>query len=297
MRIVIYDNRDTRYAIRDIITVLLSYAYTLFFIFPLNAQNPYEYAQEELFLTSFGIRERYESDDCATARTFISRFHNADAKGDEDEKLNTMRAISFFQCGESYTFFENRIKNGQFDTERCQAIMFLSWMQNPEYLPTILEYAKNRKLTIQEKAAIATAYMVFGVYGATPNLKEQSIAILDEICYDAPVDVLATCIINYFNLKGSAAIHFFNAQLEKEEFKIYAAFFLVLLGEHQQTFPIFLSALNSEDEYEVHTAILGLAEIGTEEALQLITTLPLEKNRLTQRKPLIDFNLNEIKKL
>jgi hypothetical protein len=45
---------------------------------PLSAQtlnadyNPYEYAQEELFLTSFGIRERYESEDCATANLLAS---------------------------------------------------------------------------------------------------------------------------------------------------------------------------------------------------------------------------------
>jgi len=44
----------------------------------LNAQpnntdyNPYEYAKEELFLTSMGVREVYESEDCATANMFMN---------------------------------------------------------------------------------------------------------------------------------------------------------------------------------------------------------------------------------
>jgi HEAT repeat protein len=138
--------------------------------------------------------------------------------------------------------------------------------------------------------------MVFGIHDDEPALKEQSIAILDEICYDAPLDVLATCILNYFKLKDSAAINFFNAHLEKEEFKLHAALFLARLGEHKQTFPIFKAALSSDDEHEVHTAIMGLAAIGTEEALELLRNLPPEKNRVTQRESRINFNLNEIKK-
>jgi HEAT repeat protein len=138
--------------------------------------------------------------------------------------------------------------------------------------------------------------MVFGVHGATPDLKEKSITILDEICYDAPLEVLATCILNYFNIGESAAIKFFNSHLEKEEFKLYAALFLAQLGEHKQTFPIFAAALSSEDEYEVHTAIMGLAAIGTEEAIELILNLPPEKNRLTLRERLINFNPKDITK-
>jgi len=277
------------------LTVLWSYALTVFLILPLNAQNPYEYAQEELFLTSLGVRERYESKDCATARDYISRFNIADAKGDEKEKQNTIRAISFFQCEESYTFLENQIKGSTSETDRCQAIMFLAWMQNPESLPLILEYAKKPSLSIHEKAAIATALMVLRSYDLTV-LTEQSITILDEICYDAPADLLATCILNYFNLKDSAAIKFFNSHLEKEEYKLYAALFLARLGEHKQTFPIFAATLSSDDEYEVHTAILGLAAIDTEEATELLINLPPEKNRVTQRERLINFNPNDIMK-
>jgi len=258
--------------------------------------NPYEYAQEELFLTSFALRDRSEGDDCAAVREAINNFHNAAARGDEKEKYNYLRAISFYRCLESFHFLEMQIKGSASETDRCNAIMFLAWMMNPEYLPVIMEYAKKRELSIEEKAAVATAFMVFGVHGATPNLKEKAINMLDEICYDAPKDVLASCILSYFNMGGDKAIKFFNSQLEQDEFKLYAALFLARLGEHEQTFPIFAAALNSEDEHEVHTAVMGLAAIGTEEAIELILNLPPEKNRLTQRERLINFNPKDIKK-
>ena len=191
-----------------------------------------------------------------------------------------MRAISFFQCAESYTFLENQIKQSPVETDRCQAIIFLAWMLHPEYLPTILEYSKKQNLSIQEKAAIATAIMIYGIYDVQPPLVERAISILDEICYDAPIEVLTSCILNYFNIGDSAAIKFFNSHLKKEEFKLYAALFLAELGEHEQTFPIFAAALDSDDEYEVHTAVMGLEEIGTDEAIELIDNLPPEKNRL-----------------
>jgi hypothetical protein len=292
MKTVISDNLRT-----VILTLLLSYALTVLTAQPLNYNShPYEYAQEELFLTSFGIREMYESDDCSMAIEYINKYYNAEVRGDEKEKYNYLRTISFFACKESYRFLQDQIKNNPSETTRCNAIMFLAWMMNPEYLPCIVEYSKKPKLSIQEKAAVATAFMVFGVYDNKPALKEQSIALLDEICYDAPLDLLATCILNYFKLKGSAALNFFNAHLEKEEFKLHAALFLARLGESKQTFPIFAEALSSDDEYEVHTAVLGLAAIGTEEALELLSNLPPEKNSCSPKVSRINFNLNEIKK-
>ena len=68
------------------------------------------------------------------------------------------------------------------------------------------------------------------------------------------------------------------------------------LGEHEQTFPIFAAALSSEDGYEVHTAILGLAMIGTDEAIRLILNLPPEKNIQTPRESLINFSTIDLKK-
>jgi len=270
-------------------------------IVPLNAQtpdydhHPYEYAQEELFLTSFGVREIYESDDCVMAQAMMNKFYNAETRGDEKEKYNYLRSISFFYCKEAFNFLETQIKNNPNETDRCNAIMFLAWMLNPDYLPCILEYAKKDKLSIQEKAAIATAFMVFGIHDANLDLKEQAIKMLDEICVGAPVNILTYCILNYFNLGGDVAIKFFTAQLKQEEFKLYAALFLAQLGEHKQAFPILARALSSEDTYEVYVAVTGLAAIGTEEAMKLIRNLPPEKNKHKLKKPQINFDIMNIK--
>jgi len=284
-----------RRGIYPALKVFLLSAFSLL-LSPLNAQNPYEYAKEELFLTSLGVRDQYESDDCATARDYISRFYSADAKGNDNEKQYALRAISFFQCSESYTFFESQIKSSRDETNRCQALMFLARMQNPDYLPVILEYAQNSRLSVEEKAAVATAFMVFGVHTSYTNLKEEAIQMLDEICYDEPADVLVGCIMNYFKIGGAASFKFFYEQLKQKEFELYAALFLARLGEHKQTFPIFAAALSSEDEYEVHTAILGLAAINTDEAIELIMNLPEEKNRVSQKERLIKFNLMDLEK-
>jgi len=279
-----------------------SFIVLIVLIVPLNAQtreydyHPYEYAQEELFLTSLGVREVYESDDCIIAQAMMNKFFNAEARGDEKAKYNYLRTISFFQCEEAFNFLETQIKTNPSETDRCNAIMFLAWMLNPDYLPCILEYAKKSRLSIQEKSAIATAFMAFGIHNSSLDLKEQAIKILDEICDDAPPQILASCILNYFSLGGDVAIKFFTAQLQQEEFKLYAALFLAQLGEHEQTFPIFAATLSSDDEYEVHMAIMGLAFIGTEEAIQLLSNISPEENRVTLRERLINFNPKDIKK-
>lgn len=258
--------------------------------------NPYEYAREELFLTSLSVRELYESDDCKTAGELIHRFHKANAAGNDEEKYSLIRTLSFYQCRESYDFFETQIRSNPSETDRCNTIMYFAWMLNPDYLPCILEYAKKDKLSIQEKAALATAFMVFGVHASYPNLKEQSIQILDEICYDAPADVLESCILSYFNLGGNLAIDFFRSHLKQQEFKLYAALLLAQLGEHKITFPIFVEALDSKDTYEIHIAVSGLAAIGTEEALELILKLDPSKNKYTPRSARWMFDYVDIKK-
>ena len=294
--------RVTSYKLR-VTKIAFSLLLSAFCFLPsvLNAQildyNPYEYAQEELFLTSFGIRGLYESDDCIEARDFISKFYTAEAKGEEREKYKYLRTISFFQCEEAYLFLQDQIINNPSETDRCNALMFLAWMLNSDYLPCIVRYAKKDTLSIKEKAAVATAFMVFGVHASYTDLKDEAIILLNEICYDAPVDALAHCIVSYFNLgEEDAAMKFFYSQLEQGAFKVYAALFLAELGEHKKTFPIFAAALDSEDEYEVHTAIMGLEEIGTEEAIDLIENLPPEKNRFLLRERLINFNPKDIMK-
>ena len=220
----------------------------------------------------------------------ISRFQNASAREDEKEKFGLLKSISFVRCPESFRFLETQINNSHSETDRCNALVNLAWMLDSDELPVIQQYANKLSLSVQEKSAVAAALMIYGVHDSLPRLVARSLQMLDEICSDTSLYVLENCIVSYFLEGGNSALKFFTSQLQQEKYKLYAALFLARLGEHKQTFPIFAVALNSEDDYEVHTAILGLAAMGTEEAVQLIANLPPEKNRYSPKKMRWSFN-------
>jgi hypothetical protein len=213
------------------------------------------------------------------ARELIGKFYNAEARGDEYEQYNLIRTLSYFQCEDVYDFLEKIIKINSSETNRCHALIYLAWMLNIDYLPTVQHYVRKLSLSAQEKSSVATALMIFGVYDAQPHLVEQSLQILNEICDEASEQVLENCVLSYLMSEDPAAINFFSTQMQQEEYQLYAALFLVQMGEYNQTFPIFAAALSSDDLYEVHTAVMGLATIGTEEAIEMILNLDPEKNR------------------
>jgi len=279
-KVTSYKLRVTRY----ILTVLCSYALTLFLILPLNAQNPYECAQEELFINSSAVRERHESENCGVAIEIINRFHAAYSRGDVQEKFSLLKSLSFFRCQETFNFLENQINNSRSESDRCNALINLAWMLEPDYLPTIQQFANKPSLSVQEKSAVATALMIYGVNDSLPRLITQSLQLLNEICRDTSLYVMENCIVSYFMEGGNSAINFFNSQLQIEEYKLYAAVFLARLGEHKTTFPIFADALSSDDNYEVYLAIMGLAFMGTEEAIQMVLNLDPDKNRFSPRE-------------
>jgi len=272
------------------LTVLLSYALTVFLVLPLNAQNPYEYAQEELFINSSAVRERDESDNCGVVVEIINRFHAAYSRGDVQEKFSLLKSLSFFRCQETFNFLENQINNSSSETDRCNALINLAWMLEPDELPTIQQYANKSSLSVQEKSAVATALMIYGINDSIPHLIAQSLQMLNEISNDTSLYVFENCIVSYCMEGGTSAINFFNSQLQIEEYKLYAAVFLARLGEHKTTFSIFEKALSSDDNYEVHLAIMGLAFINTEEATQLIFSLDPDKNRYSPREMRWNFD-------
>ena len=259
---------------------------------PEYTYHPYTCAQEELLINSPAFRARHENHDCETARALTNRFNNAETKGNSEEKWHILKSASFIPCAESCQFLETVIKNSSSETDRCNALINLAWMRNPDKLSSILEYSRKPTLSLREKVAVATALTIYGINDSLPRLVAQAITILDDIAYDCPEDLLEHCILSYNMIGGTAALNFFSSHLEKKEYRLYAALFLARLGEHKQTFPIFAAALSSDDEYEVHLAILGLAAIGTEEASQLIDNLPPEKNRCTLKEARYNFDFN-----
>jgi hypothetical protein len=150
-----------------------------------------------------------------------------------------------------------------------------------------LKYAERDTLSVKEKAAIAYAFMTFGIYLSYPDLKERAIQLFDEICYEfSSEDMTQSCIWNYYKIGGSAAINFINAWREtlNEYRKILAAVFLAELGEYETTFPIFEKAIHSEIANHIFAAINGLKVIGTEDAFRLIKEQTLNKNEKIAKK-------------
>jgi len=276
-------------------------ALLLFCSTPLSAQtpsydyHPYKCAQEEQFINSEAFRERHESSDCGLARELIRRFYSAEARGDETEKFNLQKSLSFVRCAESFLFFENQIHNSRFETDRCNAVISLAWLLEPEYLPTIQQYARKTTLSILEKSAAALALMIYGVFENDAILKQQSLTLLEGICDEATDNVLENCVLSFILEGGNAAINFFSSQFQQEKNKLYAAVNLAQLGEHKQTFPIFTDALDSEDNYEIHLAIMGFAYIGSEEAMKFLLNLDPEKNRYHPQESRWNFEIMNFK--
>jgi hypothetical protein len=223
-------------------------------------------------------------------------FHEANARKNIPEKFNLMKSISFFRCHESLNFLENQIHSSHSEVDRCNAMINLAWMLEPDYLPLIIQYVNKPSLSIQEKSAVATALMIYGINDSPPHLVAQSLQILNDICGDTSLYVLENCILCYFLEGGNSAKNFFISQLQQEENKLYAALFLAQLGEHKTTFSIFEKTLSSDDEYDIHLAIMGLAFIDTEEAIQLILNIDPKKNRYAPKEMRWNFNYLDINK-
>jgi hypothetical protein len=260
--------------------------------------NPYKYAKEKHIIACLEVNiENARRDECETLKEIIEMFYKTDFTISDKEKSDFIREISRFQCQESFDFLVEQIKNNPSETVRCYAMMYLSWSLNSDYLPCILEYAKKDSLSAQEKLAIAVSFMIFGVYTSRPELKEEAIKFLDEICYDSLLEegvIFQNCIWAYYKLGGNSAVKFFNSWLEKQDGlrRISIAVFLAKLGEYEKTFPIFLEAIHSEITNNILEAIDGLKVIGTKEALFLIEEQTQNKNEKIAKyaqKTLINF--------
>jgi HEAT repeat protein len=275
--------------------------------------NPYRYSSENFIISCLALRIEWESSDCNRVNEVIGKFYEADSMRRDNEISDIINNISLFQCEEAYNFLETLIKSNPSETVRCNAIEFLAWSLNPNYLPCILEYAKKDSLSTREKLAIATAFQIFGIYTSHTDLKEEAIKFLDEICYDSSSDTIqgfdpsidiikSGCFWNYYKLRGKAAITFFYflfLKLEVFRIVVLAVHCLAPFGEYKTTFPIFMEAIHSEITNNVLEAIDGLKVIGTEEALRLIEEQTHNKNEKIAKKAqetLLIFDIERRKK-
>ena len=249
--------------------------------------NPYKYDRENFIISCLEVRVEWENDKCVFVEKFIKRFYELDSTASDWEIQEIVNDISLFRCKEAHDFLETQIKNNPSETVRCNAIIFLAWSLNPDYLPCILEYAKRDSLSVQEKLALGSAFMIYGVYTSNSDLKEKSAKFLDAVCYDFSLDIYVHCDACYLKLGGKAAINFYTLQfeLQKGSRKIAEALNLAILGEYEKTFLVFEDVINNGGVgIEIIYAIKGLATIGTKEALRLIETQSQSKNEMIAKE-------------
>ena len=257
-------------------------------LLPQNEEyNRYKYAREEYIIFCLSNIMNYEWEDCHLVKELIEKFYAANQKERDEHPIGYISHIGSFQCQEAYDFLETQIKENPLEKDRCTAITTLARRLNLDYLPCILEYAERESLSISEKYALASAYTVFGIYKDRPDLIEKAVIILDELCYDYKNGVVHDCIWEYFKIGGQPALDFFYYYLEKNNSRLVAAQKLAELGgvnEYEKTFPIFVEAINSGNQNDIHIALYGLAAIDTEEALELIREQTKSENEFIAKE-------------
>ncbi|MCL2130831.1 MAG: hypothetical protein FWH36_00020 [Lentimicrobiaceae bacterium] len=260
--------------------------------------NPYKYGREEYNRIKFDLIQNYGTDkDCEMAKKLVNRYYEKleyMLKTKEDVGLFLiLKRISLFQCEESYDFFKNMVKTDTSEENRCYAIMVLGWMRNVEFIGFLKEHLKEEGLSSKEKFAIANALHNIGRYNDRQDIIDEAVKILNELCYDENLGVVHSCIWEYYSMGGQPALDFFYYYLEKDNSRLSAAQRLAELGglkEYEITFPIFVEALRSGDENDIHIAIFGLAAIGTEEAFELIREQTKSENEFIARRAQFIFD-------
>jgi hypothetical protein len=63
-----------------------------------------------------------------------------------------------------------------------------------------------------------------------------------------------------------------------------AVYELTILGEYEKTYPVYLKLINSDDDNDKLSALLGLAAIGSKDALQILLNETKNKSLKIKQK-------------
>ena len=231
-------------------------------------------------LQSYALTVSQEDpENCKTAIETIDRYvaflkcieQNPDSNCDYEQPLE-LTALS--HCKEACDYLKDLINKEQFEPTRCHLIRFLGWMGNAESVPFLKQLLQKKELSSNEKFHILFAYCQIEKHSVINVIKDTMLKLVDEFCseqngldYDC---INSNCAQLYYYMGGEAAFDYFSYCFENEETRLSAAFKLALLGEHEKTFPVFATAIFSENTDDILIALQGLNAIGTEAAYLLI---------------------------
>jgi hypothetical protein len=187
------------------------------------------------------------------------------------EDYNTTKDIQYlhtinanYNCSKVIDYAIDLIKTSHEEEARKIAIGMLGFRKHYEAIPLLLNHVK-KDISSDEKIVIATTLAILG-------RKTEALDILNCNCYS--MDYMNnTCVYNYFHLFDKiTAINYFDYYFNNPQTQVEAASWLARLGICDKTFSVFVKFLKTNTTYQRETEYIfvGLAAIGTEEALELI---------------------------
>jgi HEAT repeat protein len=181
-------------------------------------------------------------------------------------KRDALQNLGHTNCQDVIDFYVDILNNDTHNDMRCDAILYLGWLQAKSSIPFLLQAAKNDN----------ELYFVNHIAKTLCVLEEFELAasILDRICFNEDGSVKKNCIGAYaFAGKDDIVKNYFLSEWKKdndEERKFEIALRLTEYCIYDITFPILKEVVQGHDRYKRYSAIHGLASIATEEALELI---------------------------
>ena len=253
--------------------------------------NPYRHAREEYIKTGEEFFEEFQNVNCEENKELIQSYINVyyNEKSSNQEIEMAFSIIGQAYCPEIIDFFIEVVAIDSSEKVRCDAIQKLGWLRAKSAVPILRDHL-SKDISDYEKACIGSCLTGIGEW----DLAQQA---LNSVCFCKDNDFIDKCLWSYYIIGNESAIRYFNYFLEFPESRVWAANYLAELGEYEKTFPIFVESIDSGKN--IILSILGLAIIGTEDALRLIEEQTQNKNEIIAKKAqeiLRNFDMGRRKK-
>lgn len=223
--------------------------------------NPYRYeekraTQEKIYTEAY---QEFLAKGCN-----ISQLQKAKEYYNETGYTMYLSGMLDCNCQEAIDYAIELMNTSPDKEARKMSIDLLGFRRYYEAIPLLLEHVK-KNISPDEKIVIAKALVFL-------DRKTEALDIFNSNCYSLD-DMNDDCIWTYFtSFDYPIAIKYFEYYFTKPETQLEAACWLAILGIYDKTFPLFVEYLKSNTTYKRETeySLVGLAAIGTEEAIEVI---------------------------
>ncbi len=150
--------------------------------------------QQDYVQTGREMKAETKNVDCIGKASYIQEIINVyDTTKSNDIKQVFMIKIARMSCPEVISFFERVISTDTSELIRCNAIMYLGWIDAQSSIPFLLARVNNQTISNYEKANIGTTFAVLENWrNAEP--------ILNRYCFNLEKRFCQTCLWAYYML-------------------------------------------------------------------------------------------------